>query len=57
MIELKPCPFCGGNPHITLHSITFDGSKLNSVHCNECPASMLGVDNEPVDKWNKRENK
>lgn len=35
--ELKPCPFCGGNAHIT----TYLGKKpIVYIECNDCKALM-----------------
>ena len=53
-LELKPCPFCGGEAYIGFES-RFPALD-NGVFCSQCPAKM--VFGEPLDKvieaWNTR---
>lgn len=48
------CPFCGGTPKEAIHTKNFDGSILKTVSCSSCHAGIVGVDNEPWEKWFKR---
>lgn len=56
MAELKPCPFCGGKPHL------MDMGWPHHVYCEECGAKVTSVlydedgDNEAKEKWNRRCN-
>ena len=53
MIELKPCPFCGGEAEIT----HYDGDGY-LPHCTKC-AGMVETwfkhEEEAVEAWNRRE--
>ena len=56
--ELKPCPFCGGEPRIH-ESRMYLG--VFSIVCSECPAKIddgedhLGLKiEEAINAWNKR---
>ncbi|HEI9833963.1 TPA: Lar family restriction alleviation protein [Serratia marcescens] len=54
--ELKPCPFCGGNPRVVDSS--YSGSAIH-VSCR-CGAQMFGgrqhfgSEREAIDAWNIR---
>lgn len=55
--SLKPCPFCEDAPNtLTNNSRCYDGSMLTTLSCSnhECGASIVGHDNDPVDRWNHR---
>lgn len=49
MDKLKPCPFCGGIPEITLYRCTW------YVQC-ECGCELWGeyAEEEMIEKWNRR---
>ncbi len=55
--ELKPCPFCGGNPRVVDSS--YSGSAIH-VSCR-CGAQMFGgrqhfgSESEATDAWNRRD--
>lgn len=56
MKELKECPFCGCGAKHKVNSLRFDGSYITKVFCKGCYATVYGVDNESIDKWNVRES-
>ncbi len=58
MAELKPCPFCGGEPIVTGHHNRFTEWYLCS--CPQCHISQTGSEYgfkfEAIDAWNRRQN-
>ena len=52
-MELKPCPFCGGEPEI----IT-DLSGGFYIHCKNCGCSTFGAMHKElaIEKWNRRQS-
>ena len=56
MIELKPCPFCGGEA--ILFADTFDDGKIFVVnaHCDSCGATGNDFHDEKqaIEAWNRR---
>lgn len=61
-IELKPCPFCGGEAEINPHSFWNEKEKdftdkTFGVVCGECQTSgnqFYGTEAEAVEAWNRR---
>lgn len=54
-VELKPCPFCGGDAYTTFTPHVPDGAP--TIECGKCFArlSMLVATHAPVvSKWNTR---
>ena len=58
MIELKRCPFCGGEPEIRHGGLAY----MASVACRDCGAEVRSIDESPIlvelqviEKWNRRE--
>jgi len=49
-VKLQPCPFCGCDPVEEHH----DASKIASIRCTGCGATILGVGQEATEKWNMR---
>lgn len=48
MIELLPCPFCGGEAH-------FFDLGVDFVVCDSCDAAMFGETmDDAINKWNHR---
>ena len=49
-VEVKPCPFCGGN-----HKITFAMGEY-WINCVDCDASiaMVNTEAEAIAAWNRR---
>ena len=66
MVELKPCPFCGGEAELKKESYAFGLEKIERVycHCLNCgiatPVCAASLDYCAVDKiieiWNTRVN-
>jgi Lar family restriction alleviation protein len=57
MLELKPCPFCGGDK-VDIHVSGMSGVALYySVCCNECGSSggLAEAKDEAIGLWNRRE--
>ncbi len=62
MIELKLCPFCGGeafhyssNDNINLDSMSDCNKEMHFIMCKDCPALVCGQTKEiAVARWNKR---
>jgi len=61
MSELKPCPFCGGKPHIHHRIDSFD-DKVYYIQCTKCKLvfnnywgtyEAYDIKNE-IKNWNKR---
>ncbi len=52
MIELKPCPFCGGKAEY----ICYDDEEYHIVRCKDCGAEIGWIDSkeEVFRKWNNR---
>ena len=61
MIELLPCPFCGGNAELQTDKGP-TGELYGWVGCNQCDAmsphcdirSMQPEELHPIDAWNQR---
>ena len=52
--ELKPCPFCGGQP-IFFEAICDDPMSDAEVHCKECYARVITPNNcSAIANWNQR---
>ena len=53
MIELKPCPFCGGEANLVQGS---SGKLLPWVRCRDCGAETSDYDSveEAAEAWNRR---
>lgn len=49
MTELKPCPFCGGEPKVT------ERNGLSFFWCGECgTTSKIAKESEAREDWNRR---
>lgn len=56
MIELKPCPFCGGRAVMTEYPHLYVSSDY-AVRCKECDASIgfkFHTQKDAADVWNRR---
>ena len=55
MIELKPCPFCGGEA-TSLRQKLVHTEPLYSIVCKSCGASTLWQPtlSDAEEKWNRR---
>lgn len=55
-IELKPCPFCGGEADLSDTAVrTKQGKKLWSVECMECGVILDRESREDaLEAWNNR---
>ena len=57
MIELKPCPFCGGEAELVKYGLT---GKFEVVQCSDCGARTRVFDPDikrgesVIDAWNRR---
>lgn len=62
MIELKQCPFCGGEAfhysskdNINLDSMRDCDKEMHFIMCKDCPALVCGQTEEiAAARWNKR---
>lgn len=63
MIDLKPCPFCGGGAKVEIYEDAWD--SYATVECQECGASAKkwpyvfefeeqGATDRAVESWNRR---
>ena len=48
-LRLKPCPFCGGDPRVT---ITDHGSSF--ITCTDCDTAFFGGADDIAPAWNRR---
>lgn len=56
MVDLKPCPFCGGTPEILIDEIA-EGERKYLVKCEDCDGMIeRWFDNagDSVTAWNRR---
>lgn len=54
MIDLKPCPFCGGTPFV-YYSGSQSNRSFSEVICKECKCQTPRLrDNEAIEAWNRR---
>ena len=55
MVELRPCPFCGGKAELE------DLGWPHHVYCTACGARVTSIlydeegDQEAIEKWNRRD--
>jgi len=61
MTDLKPCPFCGGNPIEDFEREELGGDKVGqiinwSVYCTKCYAEVFSCQSreDAQEKWNRR---
>lgn len=59
MIELKPCPFCGGEAKlISYHaSMWIDNPTDSFVKCKDCGATTIHyfpTEEKAIEAWNRR---
>ncbi|MFA5659131.1 MAG: Lar family restriction alleviation protein [Oscillospiraceae bacterium] len=58
MIELKPCPFCGGAAKATAHFNGGTGNSWEVVECTQCgvsqPVSKYYSHKQAIAAWNRR---
>lgn len=60
MLEIKPCPFCGGKAKINarqsgFHGRNFEGNKKISwtiyIKCNKCHSRGKPIKTDPIKLW------
>ena len=56
---IKPCPFCGGEPHLTTLGSSEGYDHGGAIHCTNCAVETpLGdTSQEAIDAWNSRDDK
>jgi Lar family restriction alleviation protein len=58
MIELKPCPFCGGEAFLAEYDYALDNGYIAThfVECNGCSVTTFEYDSpeEAAEAWNRR---
>lgn len=57
MMELKPCPFCGGSARFV--ELRYDKYSAGFVKCNKkgiacCEQSVVQTREKAVEAWNRR---
>ena len=52
MVELKPCPFCGGKAEIIGGISERSSAQVRCTQCS-CSTSYCHI-NMAIDKWNRR---
>lgn len=58
MIELKPCPFCGGTPDILIDEFGEDMRRY-LLKCEECDGMIehwFPTVEDAINAWNRRAN-
>ena len=56
-IDLKPCPFCGGEAKIIEEHDIMIGETFYFCECVDCTATILGgkvEEKEAIKMWNRR---
>lgn len=54
MAELKPCPFCGGEPHIYCSGSPSNGSFMEVI-CGKCRCQTERLrGDKAIEAWNRR---
>lgn len=57
MVELKPCPFCGGEiDHVSGGLDVDDKGPYWYIYCGKCGGSQYGDHNKKkvIEAWNRR---
>ena len=61
--NIKPCPFCGANPELTLQGNHATKNRSAKIKCNFCNVQMIvgairftleWCEDTVIEKWNKR---
>lgn len=56
--EIKPCPFCGGEPRVLIADVSSGSIPNICIHlsCKKCNLTMKGNQDEYIlcDMWNRR---
>ena len=60
MVELKPCPFCGGEAEFLYHSrikrpVIYDFFRCGCKECGLRYPKFFRVEREAIEAWNRRE--
>ena len=55
-MELKPCPFCGGEPDCNNSGFMKAGNFMWGVECLKCGATsdLFDTKDEAIAAWNRR---
>lgn len=56
MAELKPCPFCGGKPFVSVRIPHFGERLALVVVCKDCNArsNQKAKEEDVIEAWNRR---
>lgn len=58
MIDLKPCPFCGGEAMIVEHTF-YELNPTYGIYCKNCEAKtrqFYKTEEDAAEAWNRRAN-
>ena len=56
MIELKPCPFCGGKAEVREYIAITDYVFVICRNCGAC-VGPYGIEEKATENWNRRTHK
>lgn len=56
-MNLKPCPFCGGEAEIVHSDCKINDTRIQCTNCNVKTSWWMGEIEELIEQWNMRVKK